>query len=617
MKFIKLTIYALIFIASLALVNYASAAADVYYSVGQSNSTELMIGSPNITVASGVATFTVAAQTGNIGVGDRIIIGATTLYISGKIDTSHWNVVTNLGATPANISTPTAVTHIYRTFASLSDVITNASGTNYINNTNLVTADVVLNIPCYYDTGADTTAAVVSGYATDATRYIKIYTPNNTTTEANNSQRHSGKWDDSKFNLVNSTFGAIIINNQQDYTKIIGLQIHQSATGGGESVGIKSVYYAGVLIDQCIIRKSAHIIGDGISIAGTAAAVSVCSNTVAYGGWETGFNIAGSNDNVYTVGYNLSSHGNKFGYRTFYAQFFKNCIGADSTDADFSRLSNYDVNLTNCASSDGTADDFSGSGNRASQIFSFINSGSGDFHLQASDIGAKNYGTDLSADPDGYYSFSTDMDNQARYAVDSQWDIGADEQGATNIYYSVGQDGTTDRKVVSTVDITDGAANFSAPQTGNIGVGDAVVYDDETSHTAYISGKIDASNWTLITVTGGVPDDASGATVNSIKRVYTTLSAAIAGASGLLGTTNLVTGNYILNIPCYYDTAVDTTAVTVDGYTTGENNYIKIYTPNDTTTECNQSQRHQGKWDEGKYKLDVTIVNYTQAINIK
>jgi len=42
---------------------------------------------------------------------------------------------------------------------------------------------------------------------------------------------------------------------------------------------------------------------------------------------------------------------------------------------------------------------------------------------------------------------------------------------------------------------------------------------------------------------------------------------------------------------------VDTTAVTIDGWTTSAANYIKIY----TTTAA----RHDGKWDEGKYRLEV------------
>src|SRR3989304_6447107 len=80
-------------------------------------------------------------------------------------------------------------------------------------------------------------------------------------------------------------------------------------------------------------------------------------------------------------------------------------------------------------------------------------------------------------------------------------------------------------------------------------------------------------------------------------------------------TTDLVTGNYVLNIACYYDSGADTTAATIgSGYTTGANNYIKIYTPTNTSTECNQSQRHAGKWNDSRYRMAVPT--YTTSITI-
>ena len=42
----------------------------------------------------------------------------------------------------------------------------------------------------------------------------------------------------------------------------------------------------------------------------------------------------------------------------------------------------------------------------------------------------------------------------------------------------------------------------------------------------------------------------------------------------------------------------DTTAVTINGWTTNSTHYIKIYTPT--------SERHDGKWNTSKYRLEVT-----------
>jgi len=53
------------------LVTPAYAATNVYYSVGQ-NTSDHKTGSPNVTISSGVATFTVAQTAPNLGVGDKV-----------------------------------------------------------------------------------------------------------------------------------------------------------------------------------------------------------------------------------------------------------------------------------------------------------------------------------------------------------------------------------------------------------------------------------------------------------------------------------------------------------------------------------------------------------------
>jgi hypothetical protein len=57
------------------------------------------------------------------------------------------------------------------------------------------------------------------------------------------------------------------------------------------------------------------------------------------------------------------------------------------------------------------------------------------------------------------------------------------------------------------------------------------------------------------------------------------------GAKSLLGTNNLVGGNYTLNIPCYFDTGADTTAVTIQNWTlvpqtTSESTHLPTSQPN-------------------------------------
>jgi len=136
--------------------------------------------------------------------------------------------VTATGTAAGNVTNVT-VNSITHEFTSLSAAVTAASNSSHINNTDLTAANVVLNIPCYYDSGADTTAVSVSGYTTGASDYIKIYTPSSTSTEANNSQRAQGKWDAGKYNLTISINSGIVV--QVNNITIDGLQIYISSVG--------------------------------------------------------------------------------------------------------------------------------------------------------------------------------------------------------------------------------------------------------------------------------------------------------------------------------------------------------------------------------------------------
>jgi hypothetical protein len=77
-----------------------------------------------------------------------------------------------------------------------------------------------------------------------------------------------------------------------------------------------------------------------------------------------------------------------------------------------------------CASGDASADDWGGNGNRIYKVFTFVNEEGGDFHLASNDVGARNYGTNLSADAN--FAFSDDIDGQTRPG-ENIWDIGTDE----------------------------------------------------------------------------------------------------------------------------------------------------------------------------------------------
>lgn len=96
----------------------------------------------------------------------------------------------------------------------------------------------------------------------------------------------------------------------------------------------------------------------------------------------------------------------------------KNCLGNGNEGGDFTGT--FDGTSVTNASGDATAP---GSGSRVSQTFTFVDTDNQDYHLDSSDEGAKDFGTDLSAD--GVFPFDDDVDGD----LWGTWDIGFDESG--------------------------------------------------------------------------------------------------------------------------------------------------------------------------------------------
>jgi len=304
----------------------------------------------------------------------------------------------------------------------------------------------------------------------------------------------------------------------------------------------------------------------------------------------------------------------------------KNCIATDVAGEEPKSFSTSGTDIHHNLSSDATA---SGTGSltsktAADQFVSTV-SGSEDLHLKAGAdaIGA---GADLGTTPTGV---NIDIDGTTRNGT---WDIGADET-AEKIYRSVGPSNTstlaTDTSHANTVTLTSGTATFSAALADNIGVGDVVIVDtagtDQTIDSAdtllFISGRTSSTVYALQTEAGATPADITINDTYSIYRAYTSLSLAEAGTENATitglgfsfsgGDRDLVTNNEQWNLACYGD-AVDSTAVAISGWTTGANNYIKIYTPI-SLSEAGESQRHSGKWDSNKYYIERTTTGDYQS----
>jgi len=198
--------------------------------------------------------------------------------------------------------------------------------------------------------------------------------------------------------------------------------------------------------------------------------------------------------------------------------------------------------------------------------------------------------------------------------------------GAIDIYRSVGPGNTLALAtgVGNELSVSGSIATFSQALPNYIGVGDVLQYDSTNDGLvnviAFIHGRIDSNHFTIKAATGidpiatSIPDHDW-----AIFRAYTSLSDAEAGVenSGIniglrdfdswIGGYDVLANDHIWYFTCYGD-AIDTTTVVFDGWTTGPNNYIKIYTPH-LTSEVGTSQRHHGKWTTTAYRLEIPTGN--------
>ena len=604
-------------------------ATGIFYSVGQSTSTDFKVAS-NVTVNGYTATFT-TAQTGNIGVGDIVTYTGGSCYITGKTSTSVWNCQNATGGTAPQVS-GVSVSSIKRAFASLNSSISGSTAPTFLNTSDLKTNNYILNIPCYMDSGTtpDTTAVTISSrsYTTAVPNYLRIYTPNNTSTEANQSQRHQGKWDDTKYNIAASAGGGSggeIIDIRIGNVKIDGLQINNnpsSATNNSRGIGSDSSSWVtpNLYITNNIIKLTTQATGNtGIVFSSTSGPMYISNNIVHdfSSSGHKGISVDGWTSTAYLYNNSINNCYTGF-YQANKTVIAKNNIAQNTPgggDGYSGTFTSSDYNISDQASDAPSA---SYRNNLATTV-SFQDSANKDFHLGIGDTAARNQGINIgTGSTEPYLSFTTDIDGNTRNVDSKGWDIGADE-AATAIYYSVGQSSSDLKSGSPTLSIdSSGNGTLSVSQTGNMGVGDYIEYGTSPYAKAYITGKTSSTVWTVQSATGSSLGVATTEPVNSIKHAYTSLNGAIAGASGstMMNTTDLYTNNLQLSVPCYMDSGTaDTTAVTISGYTTALTNYVRIYTPMGAN-ESNNSQRHSGKWDEGKYKLVITG-GYTGVLDVQ
>ncbi len=295
----------------------------------------------------------------------------------------------------------------------------------------LVSRDEWMHFSCY--SMEDTAGTVnITGWTTDATRYILVDTPS--------SERHDGKWNTSKYRL--SVANADVLLPNEKYIRIDGLQVElSSANANGQDVLSVSDTEAGaeLWISNCIFKAA---ISESYWNYGVAfydldlSTVRMWNSVVIAGGiWSNNNNAAMyvRSANAYLA--NIIVYGGYYGLRSVSTAAgtykFRNCVSYNTNGADFVFATGPTYDVAYCVSEDLTADDKGGDGNKTGQDLSstFVDAANGDFHLQSTDTVLKDAGVSLASDAD-WGSFSTDIDGQAR---SGSWDIGADEYVSSGI----------------------------------------------------------------------------------------------------------------------------------------------------------------------------------------
>ncbi len=252
----------------------------------------------------------------------------------------------------------------------------------------------IIGIECY--SMSDTVPVDISGYTTNVTNYIYIYTPL--------SERHDGKWNATKYRLEISIGDDNAIAIATANVKIIGLQI-----------------------DIALYKRAIYNYGSPVEVGYTIIHSSLITGgwrgmdgvTTAYNNIIYGFNVDSDSYGL-NVGYayNNTVYGCYYGYFTWGGCIAKNNISYNNI---YNYYGSYDIssdyNLSGPIQTNAP-----GTHSQQAKTLTFTNTtiGTEDFHLNISDTSAINNGID---NP-GSGLYYDDINGKIRT---TPWDIGADE----------------------------------------------------------------------------------------------------------------------------------------------------------------------------------------------
>jgi hypothetical protein len=150
----------------------------------------------------------------------------------------------------------------------------------------------------------------------------------------------------------------------------------------------------------------------------------------------------------------------------------------------------------------------------------------------------------------------------------------------------------------------------NAQNAQECGIGAAVVL---SAVTMYIAGKIDQSNWLVVTGTGAIQTALGVAALTSITHPFASQSAFEAGIGAIIGGADFVAQAQRVNGVCYCESVgntADNTSMTYNGWTGSETYSLRVWTTWDDAFQSNRIERNvvNGTWDATRYRHQINAV---------
>jgi len=274
---------------------------------------------------------------------------------------------------------------------------------------------------CYNDwpSGLDDTVTI-SGWTTDSDNYVKITTP---TSERHNGVPKSGA-NYTGFAIKESGSWVQTLELGEHYTVVEGIIVDAAGKSGVRALQVTSV--DNTVVKECILMNATYTGADGYYVVNSSAEDNFIVNSLVLNctqGIEV--NSYAYRQRIYNctlagcTSQGLYFHGGGSPPRTHYV---KNCLFYTNNTSVYNANPAATIEMEYCSADDDHTDDFGGTGNRTNQTFTFVGASTNNFHLSASDAGARTYGTDLFAD--SFYPLHDDVDGDTRVYP---WDIGFDQ----------------------------------------------------------------------------------------------------------------------------------------------------------------------------------------------